>query len=253
MYHSHTSILATARSSTPHVLSPRHFINLTNGLEALSALHELIPSAQLRFTRIQSSHCESGAYDKLLCGLDNELLFSLACGRQCYVYDFASRNKTCGVSRAIFLGVQFIKWSLAYLWFHVEAPERVPQRVMVRGKNVVPFWRDEVMAYRISRDAKKRVRYYASFAKELGVNEVKLTGIYGRLSRIDGCRKAHVELARQWIEQDKMEEEDAEIEQKRFMRWAKEHYLSAFEADSTSEQLIRIQKWMTSERDGRAE
>lgn len=266
--HSHQNLLSPPRQLLPHCripifaatefsnqrpLSSRHFINLTNGLEALPALHALIPPAELRFTRIQSSHCESGAYDKLLCGLDNELLFSLACGRQCYLYDFGSRNKTHGVPRAIFLGVQFIKWSLTYLWFHAEAPEKVPSSVMVRGKNAVPFWRDEVMAYRISRDAKKRVRYFTPFVREMGVREVKLEGVYGRVSEIDGCKEVHVGLARGWVERTRIEKENADFEHEQFLEWAEKHHLSVFEADLTGEKLSNIQRWMTSAKDGKTE
>jgi hypothetical protein len=58
-------------------------VNLTNGLEALDALSSLVPPDELRFTRLQSSHCESGAYDKLLAELDHDLLWSLASGHTC--------------------------------------------------------------------------------------------------------------------------------------------------------------------------
>lgn len=109
------------------------------------------------------------------------------------------------------------------------------------------------MAYRISRDAKKRVRYYAPFVREMGVKEVKLMGVYGRVSEIDGCKEAHVELAKEWIERDRVEEESGDVVHERFMRWTKGHYLSVFEADSTSEQLINIQRWMAGGKDGRVE
>jgi hypothetical protein len=61
----------------------RHYVNLTNGLEGLDALSQLVPPEELRFTRLQSSHCEAGAYDKILGELDHDLLWSLASGHTC--------------------------------------------------------------------------------------------------------------------------------------------------------------------------
>lgn len=183
-------------------LSAHHYINLTNGIEAIVDLDTMLSGTQIRFTRIQSSHCERGAYEKILTYLDNDLLFSLACGRKVFVYDFASRNKVRGVPRSIFLGIQFIKWSLAYLWFGKNAPELVPDVVLVRGKNTVPFWRDKVMPYRIEKNLKKRIRYFAPYAQEMGVTDIKLHGVYGRATSIDGCLMVHVKMVREWLEKN---------------------------------------------------
>lgn len=60
--------------------SAKHYVNLTNGIEALPALTSLIPPNELRFTRLQSSHCEIGAYDKILREVDHDMLWSLANG-----------------------------------------------------------------------------------------------------------------------------------------------------------------------------
>jgi len=223
------------------MLSPRHFINLTNGIEALPYMESLISKEEVRFTRIQSSHCESGAYDKLLSSLDTELLFSLACGRDCYIYDFASRNKTCGVSRALFLGVEFIKWSLAYLWFSSESP-LVPDCALVRGKNTVPFWRNEVLQYKIGKDTKKRLRYFSTFAKEFEVKEIKLHGVYGRVSEIDGCKELHVKMVKDWLDGAEAQVGD---HGQHFNLWSAKFKLAQYDNRATANDLVRIQNWMS--------
>ena len=83
----------------------RHFVNLTNGLEAAEQLTTLVGLDNIRMTRIQSSHCEAGSYDKILHSLGPELLWSLATGYECVVYDYGSRDTTRGVPRALFLGL----------------------------------------------------------------------------------------------------------------------------------------------------
>lgn len=219
-------------------LAPRHFINLTNGVEALSALQWLKSEEELRFTRIQSSHCESSAYNKMLAQADNELLFALACGRNCYVYDFASRSKLSGVPRALYLGVQFIKWSLAYLWFSKSAPELIPDRVMVRGKNLVPFWHSKVMPYQIDKDTKQMIRYYMSFAKEMGVREIKLHGVYGKLCEIDGCKEIHVKMVRDWLEEKGVDNDS----DKDVVSWIRRHGFALYDSELTLEQLLQTQR-----------
>lgn len=225
----------------PSFLRPRHFINLTNGIEALRELSTLVPADEIRFTRLQSSHCESGAYDKILKSLDNELLFSLACGRSCFIYDFGSRNKARGVPRALFLGVEFVKWSLAYLWFNTENPDRVPKSVMVRGKNTVPFWRDTVLHFRISKDAKKKLRYFAPFARERKVDNINLHGVYGRVSEIDGCKDIHVKLVQDWLETQQIEAHDGDADAR---EWLTEHRYVEYHADSSAAELVRRQDWI---------
>lgn len=227
----------------PALLRPYHFINLTNGIEALSNLSSLLPATELRFTRIQSSHCESRAYEKILLSLDNELLFALACGRSCFLYDFASRNRQRGVPRSLFLGLEFIKWSLAYLWFHKTQPNLVSDKVMIRGSNTVPFWRDEVMGFRISRDAKKKIRYFEPYAREMGVTEIKLFGIYGRVSDLDGQKQVHVQMVRDWVQGQAGSAEGSETEQV-VRQWHHMNGHAEYRATSSREELIALQKWM---------
>jgi hypothetical protein len=219
----------------------RHYVNLTNGLEALPGLTALVPAGELRFTRMQSSHAEASAYDKLLAELDHDLLWSLAAGHTCYLYDFASRNPRRGVSRAQFLGVEFAKWALAYLWFGKDSA-RVPGCVLVRGKNLVRFWRDDVLPFKIAKDTKKRIRYYAPFAAAAGVERVDLRAVYGRASVIDGRKEQHVRLAREWLDASFCDvESNGGVA---YEAWLREHRLAEFCADTDADELRSVQRWM---------
>ena len=78
--------------------APLHFLNLTNGIEALPELTSLVsavgvPFEALRFCRIQSSHCEARDYYGVLESIDAEMLLLLALGYTVRVYDFGSRAK----------------------------------------------------------------------------------------------------------------------------------------------------------------
>jgi hypothetical protein len=226
----------------------RFYVNLTNGVEALPALSALVPPAELRFTRLQSSHCEARAWDKVLAEIDHDLLWSLATGCTCYLLDFASRNPKRGVPRSFFVGVEFVKYSLAYLWFGRDSP-LLPSVVMVREKNLVRYWRD-VLSYEISKSTKKRIRYYTPFAEAAGIEGVvDLLGVYGRSSVIDGNKVAHVEIVRDWVERhygmgdgggcDEETEEDATMK-----GWLQEWRLAEFDATIDADELRRIQEWM---------
>lgn len=235
---------ARAEPRRPVAAVTRHYVNLTNGLEALPALSALVPAAELRFTRVQSSHAEASAYDKLLSEVDHDLLWSLASGHTCYLYDFASRNPKRGVSRAQFLGAEFIKWALAYLWFGKDSP-LVAQCVLVRNKNLVRFWRDDVLPYKIAKDTKKRIRYYTPFALASGVQYIDLRAVYGRASVIDGRKEVHVDIARKWL--DSAHPAATGSEEFDFRSWMDENKLAQFHADTDADELRRIQRWMQDE------
>ena len=85
-----------------------HFINLSNGVEALPML-EGVPTS---FVRIQSSHCEANNFNGILGGLDSTFLMYLAMGHVCYIYDFGSRNKKRKAPRAVWYGITFVKYAL---------------------------------------------------------------------------------------------------------------------------------------------
>ena len=92
-----TSTLLSAASSPPQNNNNnnkvRHFVNLSNGAEALPLLEAAgVPAAEIAFCRIQSSHCEAQDFYGVLQNLDHNLLMHLALGYECRIYDFGSRG-----------------------------------------------------------------------------------------------------------------------------------------------------------------
>ena len=100
--------LATTTSLPPEQRGSVHFVNLSNGVEALPTLTGI----PFSFVRIQSSHCEANNFNGILGGLDATFLMYLAMGHDCYIYDFGSRNKKRKAPRAVWYGITFIKYAL---------------------------------------------------------------------------------------------------------------------------------------------
>ena len=62
----------------PPLAECHHYVNLTNGLEAIPHLRQLqLPYA---FTRIQSTYCEQQKWDELVIEADPNLMMSMAMG-----------------------------------------------------------------------------------------------------------------------------------------------------------------------------
>jgi len=67
----------------------RHYLNLSNGVEALDKLLAAgVPAEHISFCRIQSSQCEAQDFTGLISNLDNDMLVHLALGHECRIYDF---------------------------------------------------------------------------------------------------------------------------------------------------------------------
>jgi hypothetical protein len=123
--------------------------------EAVPALQ----AAQLpySFVRLQSSLCEAQAMEKLCLELDANLLTSLALGHDCFVIDYASRNKKRGVPRALWYGLEFVSFALDSVW--LGAPLRPP---VLRGINVSADFSRKLSAF--DKTTRQRLRYYARFS-----------------------------------------------------------------------------------------
>lgn len=106
----------------------RHFVNLTNGIEAIPSITE--PYA---FVRIQSTACEQKRWDFVLQELDYTFLLALASGEICIIYDYGA-NKA--VPRALYQGVEWIRYALYRRWLGVEITP------FVRGHQVLRYFRE---------------------------------------------------------------------------------------------------------------
>lgn len=126
----------------------KHFINLTNGIEAIREYS----LKEYSFIRIQSSKCERKKWDDIIQELDSNFLLNLALGNKCIVYDFSAKKI---VSRAIFQGIEFIKYALYKNWFN----ENIV--VSVRGNNCFEYFNNSYK--NLSKNNKNKLKYYKKF------------------------------------------------------------------------------------------
>lgn len=82
-------------------MATKRYVNLTNGIEAISQLN----LSDYSFIRIQSTICEQKLWDRLIQDLDYDFLMNVALGNKCVVYDYGA-NKP--IPRAIYQGLEFI-------------------------------------------------------------------------------------------------------------------------------------------------
>jgi len=209
--------LSAARSPPP----VRHFVNLSNGAEALPLLAAAgLPAEQVQFCRIQSSHCEAQDFYGVLSNLDHNLLMHLALGFECRVYDFGSRGnfwqtadrtgtEQLWVPRALWWGCEWSRYALETLW-HLESAtteggggadgdEAPPHpgvgmlrnnRVrdpLLRGYNVRKLFDDKLRV--IPKPLWKKLKYYRAHLAP-GLSEVRLRGYYAG-TELDGKKDAY--------------------------------------------------------------
>lgn len=139
------------------------FVNLTNGIEAIERYN--LKLEDISFVRIQSTHCENAAFDKMLLTLDSNFLMSLALGFDCVVYDFGAKSET---SKAVYYGLEWIRYFLSKRWLGVE---HIP---FVKGKNVTRQFQEHYK--KINKKTKQQIDYYKKF---LLTNELHLSAVTG--------------------------------------------------------------------------
>jgi len=135
------------------------FINLTNGIEAISDLNW----EDINFIRIQSSHCERQKYNQILENIDYNFLMYLAMGYVCIVYDYAANSE---VPKAVYTGLEWIKYVCNRRWLNKEYP------VIVKEKNVTDFYK--LHYAKIDYKIKRKIDYFKKF---LLTDELKIISI----------------------------------------------------------------------------
>eukprot|EP00967_Tisochrysis_lutea_P036972 scaffold44529_cov30-Tisochrysis_lutea.AAC.2 len=176
----------------------KHFLNLSNGVEAISGLlADEVLAESLGFCRIQSSQCEAQDFPGLLANLDHDMMLHLALGHECRVYDFGSRGAVWidpdghqsekYVPRAIWWGLEWWRYALNNVW---ELPNtRAP---ILRGVNVESRFREALRA--LPKKQRKRLKYYRAFTPT-DLEEVRLLGYYAA-AETDGDKAAHRRILR---------------------------------------------------------
>lgn len=155
---------------------PIIYLNLTNGLEALPLFAD-----GYKTIRIQSTACEQKRWDYILADLDNGLLFDLAIGKSCFIIDYTQRKK---IPRALFQGVEWIKFVLNRVWLNKE------YKPMVRGNDASKYFMEQ---YRLLNNVTlNKIKYYRKF---INTEEINLIAV-GRQTANDGNYTYYAELCK---------------------------------------------------------
>lgn len=161
-----------------------HFINLTNGLEAIDDI--LITNESWSFCRIRSTTIEKHNWWSLFnIDIDNNLLMRLALGYECIIHD---RGTNRPLSKTIFYAIPLITYVLEKTWFEIN-----PENVYALGKNggkglnlikEFSLLYDEIIQGKNEKSAitRKRLNYYKQYTKN---NKVNLIG-YSKSTKNDG-------------------------------------------------------------------
>ena len=136
----------------------RYYLNLTNGIEFLDNPDF---NEDYRFVRIQSTVCERHLWDKLLSDLDYNFLLDLALGNEVIICD-TSAHKT--ISRALYQGVEFIKFALYKSWFNKNITP------YVKGKQCSNYFQDQYKT--LDNKTLNKLKYLRKF---LNTDEIHIT------------------------------------------------------------------------------
>lgn len=128
----------------------KHFLNLTNGLEALPALREEI--SDICFMRVQSCYVERNLYNDILTEIDHNFLMYAAMGYECRFYDFGAKSPT---SKAAYFGMKWVEYFISRRWFDIEI------RAIIKNKEFTTHMRKFYSD--IPKRTKKRYDYYKKY------------------------------------------------------------------------------------------
>jgi len=130
----------------------KYYLNLTNGIEFLN--YADLCEHDIGFIRIQSTACEQKRWEFILNDLDYDFLLNLALGRMCVVVDYSNKNnnKKC---RAVWQGLEWIKFVLFRVWFNVDCI------VFVAGKECTKYFNEQYR--KLDRKTTTRLKYFKKF------------------------------------------------------------------------------------------
>lgn len=133
----------------------KYFINLSAGLYQNQYKGEII--------RIQSSHIESKAYDRLFLMFPDSILYNLATGEDCCIVDCTSNNIGKVINR-----IPLFNYVIKRIWFNSLETKGLDKKYV------------DWLYRNLSRPAKSKIKYFKKFIKG---NAGNLTGISIKLAK----------------------------------------------------------------------
>ena len=130
------------------VVKENHFINLTNGVQAIKDYNLL----EYRFIRLQSTACEQKRWGFILETISDDLLLRLAIGEKCIVYDYGAHKE---IPRAVWQGLGWLRFALELSWLN-----RIytPKGRMSTGRN---YFEQKYLT--LHPNVKNRLKYFKKF------------------------------------------------------------------------------------------
>lgn len=154
----------------------KSYLNLTNGIEALEYDDFTYYDG---FIRIQSTACEQKRWDFLLQELDTNFLMDIALGTSVRVVDYGAHKTT---SRAVYQGIEFIKYVLKRHWLGVY------ETTYVKGCDSTHYFEE---VYRnLDKRTLRKLDYFKKFVK---TKEIDLVG-FSTATNHDGDYNYYVNL-----------------------------------------------------------
>ena len=128
----------------------KHYLNLSNGLEALTKYY----FHDINVIRIQSTKMENtDQWEDVIMDLDYDFLLHLALGFRCVVYDFTRRGKN-KKSRAMWQGMEWVKYVLNRIWFDQETQAE---------NGMHKFFQQQ--SRKLSKRTRRKIKYFRKFLK----------------------------------------------------------------------------------------
>jgi hypothetical protein len=133
----------------PDSQDSKHYLNLTNGLEALMKYN----FTNINVIRIQSTKMELKLTDDVIADLDYDFLLHLALGFRVVVYDFTKHGRE-KKSRAMWQGLKWVEYVLNKVWFDSET-------VYEKGMHV--FFEERYK--QLKKKTRNKIKYFRKFLK----------------------------------------------------------------------------------------
>ena len=174
-------------------MKTKHFINLTNGIEAIPFLQG--QGIDFDFIRIQSTTIERRNWNKLISDLDHNFLLMLALGYECKVYDYGTNRK---MSKTIYLGLPLIEYILNRFWYGYTMPairySRTGEQILDM-KDQYDFIYNQLFVFDQDKQKgllRKKLSYYKRFLND---SQVHLDGLSESTDK-DGNYAFYIEIVK---------------------------------------------------------
>ena len=148
----------------------------------------------IAFIRLQSTACEQGRWNFILNNIDSNFLMSLALGYECIVMDYSSRYGGKRPSRAIWQGLEWIRYALNRSWFDRES-------LCIYGQH---RHFKKIYDHGLKKATKRRLKYFKKF---LMTEELNLhPPAYPQKTEHDGDIEYYREILNDYLTFRKLEE-----------------------------------------------